>query len=194
MNPKPSGNQNKEVVAMALVGHSAPDFEMPAVFPDLETGTVSLQQYRGQWLVLFFYPHDFTFVCPTEITALSEAHERFNQLDAKIVGVSTDSPHVHKAWMNTKVSDGGIGRLTYPLASDWTHQVSRRYQVYVSEEGAAYRGLFIVNPEGLVEYEVVHNLNVGRSVDEVVRVLQGIQSGGLCPVNWNAGDPLLQVN
>ncbi|MCY0898047.1 MAG: peroxiredoxin [Firmicutes bacterium] len=181
-------------MTMALVGHSAPGFSMPAVYPDGETRPVTLEQYRGQWLILFFYPHDFTFVCPTEIVALSEAQGQFQQRDAQIVGVSTDSPYVHKAWMQQNVAQGGIGRLTYPLASDWTHEVSRRYQVYVPEEGAAYRGLFIINPDAMVEYEVVHNLNVGRSVDEVLRVLDAIQSGGLCPVNWHAGEPLLTAH
>ncbi|NMP25091.1 peroxiredoxin [Sulfobacillus harzensis] len=178
---------------MALVGHVSPDFSMPAIFPDLKTGVVSLDQYRGQWLVLFFYPHDFTFVCPTEIVAISETYGAFQKLNTAVVGVSTDSTHVHKAWMQRDPNDGGIGRLAYPLASDGTHEVSRRYQVYVPQEGAAYRGLFIINPEGQVEYEVVHNLNVGRSVDEVLRVLQGLQSGGLCPVNWHAGDKLLEA-
>ncbi len=178
---------------MALVGQPAPDFSMPAVDADMETRTVTLEQYKGKWLVLFFYPHDFTFVCPTEIVALSESFKQFKALDAEIVGVSTDSTHVHKAWIERGLDEGGIGHLNYPLASDVTHEVSRQYQVYVDEEGAAYRGLFIINPEGQVEYEVVHNLNVGRSVEEVLRVLQGIQAGGLCPVNWHAGDALLEA-
>lgn len=177
---------------MALVGKPAPSFDMPAIMPGGETEQVRLEQFRGKWLVLFFYPHDFTFVCPTEITALSTAYDRFRNLDAEIVGVSTDSPHVHKAWMEQSPDKGGIGPIRYPLASDWTHDVSRRYMVYVPEEGAAYRGLFIINPDGIVEYEVVHNLNVGRSVDETLRVLQAIQAGGLCPVDWTPGKPLLK--
>ncbi len=176
---------------MALVGSPAPFFEMPAIMPNGETETVRLDTYRGQWLVLFFYPHDFTFVCPTEITGLSQAYDRFRELDAQILGVSTDSPYVHKAWMAQSPDQGGIGQIRYPLASDGTHEIARRYKVYVEGEGAAYRGLFIINPDGYVEYEVVHNLNVGRSVDETLRVLQGIQAGGLCPVDWTPGKPLL---
>lgn len=178
-------------IIMALVGHEAPAFQMPAVLPSGETHTISLDDYQGKWLVLFFYPHDFTFVCPTEIVALSEAANQFKRLDTEIIGVSTDSPHVHKAWMAQDQTEGGIGHLAYPLASDWNHRVSRDYQVYFPEEGAAYRGLFIISPQGQVEYEVVHNLNVGRSVDEVLRVLEALQAGGLCPVNWRSGDATL---
>lgn len=176
---------------MALVGLLAPAFEMPAITVQGNIDTVHLSDFRGAWLVLFFYPHDFTFVCPTEITALSDAHDRFRALGASILGVSTDSPHVHRAWIQTSRDDGGIGPLTYPLASDWTHQVSRDYMVYLPAEGASYRGLFLISPEGRVEYEVVHNLNVGRSIDEVLRVLQALQAGGLCPVNWHPGEHLL---
>jgi peroxiredoxin (alkyl hydroperoxide reductase subunit C) len=164
---------------------------MPAVMPDFSVRQVRLEQYRGQWLTLFFYPHDFTFVCPTEITALSDAWERFRDAGAAILGVSTDSPFVHRAWIEAAREQGGIGAIRYPLASDWTHEVSRRYHVYVPEEGAAYRGLFIISPEQTVEYEVVHNLNVGRSVDETLRVLHALKTGGLCPVNWKPGQPLL---
>jgi peroxiredoxin (alkyl hydroperoxide reductase subunit C) len=176
---------------MALVGCTAPSFTMPAVDGNGRDRTVSLHDYVGKWLVLFFYPHDFTFVCPTEITALSDEYARFQKLDADVLGVSTDSPHVHRAWMRAPERDGGLGRVRYPLASDWTHQVSKAYQVYYANEGAAYRGLFIIDPEGVVQYEVVHNLNVGRSVSEIIRVLEALQSGGLCPVNWQPGEALL---
>ncbi|MBX5468021.1 MAG: peroxiredoxin [Firmicutes bacterium] len=177
---------------MALVGQKAPEFEMPAILPSGEMGTVRCRDYRGRWLVFFFYPHDFTFVCPTEITAFSDAWRDFQAEGADIVGVSTDSPHVHRAWIKTDRAHGGLGPLRYPLASDWTHRVSRDYQVYYPDEGAAYRGLFLINPDGVVEYEVVHNLNVGRSVDEVLRVLKALKAGGLCPVNWHPGQALLE--
>ncbi|CAB1127687.1 biofilm-specific peroxidase; 2-cys peroxiredoxin [Candidatus Hydrogenisulfobacillus filiaventi] len=175
---------------MALVGTRAPDFRMPAVVEG-EIRDITLNGYRGRWLALFFYPHDFTFVCPTEITAMSRRLEDFERRGCSIVGVSTDSPYVHRAWIDAPVEAGGLGAVRYPLASDWTHEVSRAYQVYVPEEGAAYRGLFLIDPEGIVQYEVVHNLNVGRSVDEVLRVLQALQTGGLCPVDWTPGQPLL---
>jgi alkyl hydroperoxide reductase subunit AhpC len=126
--------------------------------------------------------------------ALSEAYDAFKKRGAAVVGVSTDSPHVHRAWRNADVDQGGLGAIQYPLASDGTHEVSKAYQVYLPEEGAAFRGLFIIDPDGVVQYEVVHNLNVGRSVDEVLRVLDGLQAGGLCPVNWKAGDALLSAH
>lgn len=176
---------------MALTGSPAPYFNLPAVDGEGADRSVSISAYRGRWLVLFFYPHDFTFVCPTEILALSEAKARFDALGAELLGVSTDSPHVHRAWMKAPAEVGGLGAVRFPLASDWTHAVSKAYQVYYPAEGAAYRGLFIIDPDGIVQYEVVHNLNVGRSVDEVVRVLEALQTGGLCPVNWHKGDALL---
>jgi peroxiredoxin (alkyl hydroperoxide reductase subunit C) len=176
---------------MSLVGNPAPAFTMPAVDGRGHDLTVNLADYGGRWLILFFYPHDFTFVCPTEITALSVHYDEFHRLDADILGVSTDSPHVHRAWLKTPVDAGGLGPLRYPLASDWTHQVSRAYGIYFPDEGAAFRGLFIIDPSGVVQYEVVHNMNVGRSIAEVQRVLQALQAGGLCPVDWEPGEALL---
>ena len=179
---------------MALVGQPAPQFNMAAVDHNGKDIEVSLQDYAGKWLVFFFYPHDFTFVCPTEIVALSEAYDQFTSRGADVLGVSTDSPHVHRAWRNADTDLGGLGAIRYPLASDGDHEVSKAYQVYFPDEGAAYRGLFIIDPEGVVQYEVVHNLNVGRSVDEVIRVLEGLKAGGLCPVNWKPGESLLSAN
>ncbi len=176
---------------MALVGKAAPQFNMPAVDHAGADMEVSLQDYRGKWLVFYFYPHDFTFVCPTEIIALSEAYDDFKKQGAEILGVSTDSCHVHRAWRNADPDQGGLGAIRYPLASDGGHEVSQAYQVYLPSEGAAYRGLFIVDPDGVVQYEVVHNLNVGRSVEEIMRVLEALQAGGLCPVNWKPGERLL---
>jgi peroxiredoxin (alkyl hydroperoxide reductase subunit C) len=176
---------------MSLVGSRAPSFTMPAVDSQGAEQMVSLADYAGRWLILFFYPHDFTFVCPTEITALSAAAPQFAQMDADLLGVSTDSPHVHRAWLHADPRAGGLGPVRYPLASDWTHRVARAYGVYLSDEGAAYRGLFIIDPDGVVQYEVVHNLNVGRSVAEVKRVLQALQSGGMCPVDWAPGQALM---
>lgn len=168
-----------------LVGKPAPDFTMATATGDgQEFGKVSLSDYKGKWLVLFFYPLDFTFVCPTEITALSEAAGQFNAINAEILGVSTDSIHSHRAWINTPVDQNGLGKLNFPLASDITKQVARDYGVLIEEEGIALRGLFIINPEGELVYQVVHHNNVGRSVEETYRVLEALQSGGLCPVGW----------
>lgn len=178
--------------ATRLVGKPAPDFSMEAVTGDgKEFIRVSLSDYRGKWLVLFFYPLDFTFVCPTEITALSDSADIFRNLDTEILGVSTDSVYSHKAWINTPREQNGLGPLNFPLAADLTHKVARDYGVLIEEEGIALRGLFIINPEGVIKYQVVNDNNVGRSVDETLRVLQALQSGGLCAANWQPGDPNL---
>lgn len=176
-------------MAERLVGRPAPDFTMETATGDgKDFGTVSLSDYRGKWLVLYFYPLDFTFVCPTEITALSDASDVFNSLNTEVLGVSIDSKHSHRAWINTPKNDNGLGQLNHPLASDLTKQVARDYGVLIEEEGIALRGLFIIDPEGELKYQVVNHNDVGRSVEETLRVLQALQSGGLCPMNWKAGD------
>ncbi|AKG33775.1 peroxiredoxin [Paenibacillus durus] len=176
-------------MAERLVGKQAPDFTMETVSGDgKEFGKVSLSDYRGKWLVFFFYPLDFTFVCPTEITALSEAADQFTALDTEILGVSIDSVHSHKAWINAPKDANGLGQLKFPLASDITKKVASDYGVLIEEEGIALRGLFIIDPEGELKYQVVNHNDVGRSVEETLRVLQALQSGGLCPMNWKPGD------
>jgi peroxiredoxin (alkyl hydroperoxide reductase subunit C) len=179
-------------MAQRLVGLPAPDFTMETALGNgQDFGKVSLSDYKGKWLVLFFYPLDFTFVCPTEIIALSEAIEDFKDLDAEVLGVSTDSKHSHRAWINTPRDKNGLGGLNYPLASDILKTTARNYGVLDEEAGIAFRGLFIIDPEGIVRYQVVTDLNVGRSVDETLRVLQALQSGGLCPANWRPGQAQL---
>jgi peroxiredoxin (alkyl hydroperoxide reductase subunit C) len=176
-------------MAERLVGKKAPDFTMETALGNgQDFGRVSLSDYKGKWLVLFFYPLDFTFVCPTEITAMSEAYSQFKDLNTEVLGVSTDSIHSHRAWINTPLDKNGLGQLNFPLASDITKQVSRDYGVLIEEEGIALRGLFIIDPEGELKYQVVHHNNVGRSVEETIRVLEALQSGGLCPVGWKKGD------
>jgi peroxiredoxin (alkyl hydroperoxide reductase subunit C) len=177
------------VSATRLVGKQAPDFAMETALGNgVDFGHASLADYRGKWLVLFFYPLDFTFVCPTEITALSDSAAIFSDLDTEILGVSTDSKFSHRAWINTSKEDNGLGKLNFPLAADLTHQVSKEYGVYIEDEGVALRGLFIIDPEGELKYQVVNHNDVGRSVDETLRVLQALQSGGLCAANWTPGD------
>lgn len=177
-----------EQVAGRLVGKPAPYFNMEST-KNLETleENVSLDDYKGKWLVFFFYPMDFTFVCPTEITALSDRYEEFAELDTEILGVSTDSKYSHRAWIETPREENGIGHINFPLAADQTHQVSRDYGVLIEDEGVALRGLFIIDPEGIVRYQVVTDNNIGRSVDETLRVLQALQSGGLCAADWKPG-------
>ena len=149
---------------------------------------LSLSDYEGKWLVFFFYPLDFTFVCPTEITAYNEALADFARRNAEVVGVSVDSKHSHRAW----VASGTLGELAFPLLADITKQISADYQVLLPE-GFSLRGLFIVDPEGVLQYSVVHNTDVGRSVEETLRVLDALQSGGLCPANWKKGESTLSA-
>ncbi len=155
--------------------------------------TVRLQDYRGKWLVMFFYPADFTYVCPTEIIAMNERLQEFQDLDAEMLGISCDSVHSHKAWIQTPRSQNGLGGLAYPLAADFTKTVARQYDVLVEESGQTLRGLFIVDPDGILRYQVVHDMNIGRSVDETLRVLEALQAGGLCPADWRPGDALIKL-
>lgn len=172
----------------AHVGGPAPDFTAPAAFPgeaaNASLRTVSLADYAGRWLVFFWYPADFTTVCPTEITALSDRLDEFADLDTDILGASTDSVHSHRAWLRTPRTDNGIQGVRFPLLADQTGRIARDYGVLREDEGIAQRGLFIIDPDGSVQYSVTHNLNVGRSVDETRRVLEAIQSGGLCGSDW----------
>jgi alkyl hydroperoxide reductase subunit AhpC len=170
-----------------LVGKNAPVFEMKAVTGDGENFTkVSLNDYKGKWLVMFFYPLDFTFVCPTEITGYSKRIEEFKKEGAEVLAASTDSEYSHQAWIQ-----GSLGRLNFPLASDFTKKVASDYGVLIEEDGLALRGLFIIDPQGVIRYSVIHDLNVGRSVDETLRVLQALKSGGLCPIDWAPGEATL---
>lgn len=178
-----------------MVGKQAPRFVMEAVMPNKEFGKVSLEAIMKEekWTVLFFYPMDFTFVCPTEITAMSDRYDEFEDLDAEVIGVSTDTIHTHLAWIKTDRKDNGLGDLKYPLAADTNHSVSRDYGVLIEEEGVALRGLFIISPEGELMYQTVFHNNIGRDVDETLRVLQALQTGGLCPANWKPGDETLSA-
>jgi len=180
----------------SLVGQPAPDFSAaPAAFPgeaaSAPVRTVSLADYAGRWLVLAWYPGDFTFVCPTELTALSDRWDDFDAQEAVLLGASTDSVHTHRAWMRTPRADNGIADLRFPLLADRTLRLARAWGVLAPDEGAALRGLFIVDPDGVVQYGVVHNLHVGRSVDETLRVLSALQSGGLCGSDWKPGQKTL---
>lgn len=165
---------------MVQVGQLAPDFEMEGVV-DTEFKTIKLSDYRGKWVVLFFWPLDFTFVCPTEVTAFSKRINEFKDLEAEVLGVSIDSKFTHLAWKQE------IGPVAYPMLSDITKLVSREYGVLIEDAGIALRGLFVVDPDGLLRYQVVHDLNIGRNVDEVLRVIKALQTGELCPVDWEAG-------
>jgi peroxiredoxin 2/4 len=181
-------------MAEAKVGQAAPVFDMPST-KNVEklNENVRLSDYRGKWLVLLFYPLDFTFVCPTELTTFSDRYEDFLGIGADVIGVSTDSVHSHRAWLKTPRDKGGVEGLKYPLASDITKQVARDYGVLIEEKGIALRGLFVIDPEGVLRYAVVHDLNVGRSAEETLRVIQALQTGGLCQAEWRPGQETLKV-
>ncbi len=178
----------------AKVGQPAPDFNMPST-KDFETlkENVKLADYKGKWLILLFYPLDFTFVCPTELINFSDRLDEFQGVGAEVVGVSTDSVHSHRAWLKTPVDKNGIEGVKYPIASDVGGKLAKAYNILVEEANIALRGLFIINPEGVLQYSVVHDLNIGRSVDETLRVLQGLQTGGLCAADWTPGQENLKV-
>ncbi|QFZ92185.2 peroxiredoxin [Synechococcus elongatus] len=173
------------------VGQLAPDFEATAVV-DQEFQTIKLSNYRGKYVVLFFYPLDFTFVCPTEITAFSDRYAEFSALNTEILGVSVDSQFSHLAWIQTSRKEGGLGDLAYPLVADLKKEISTAYNVLDPAEGIALRGLFIIDKEGVVQHATINNLGFGRSVDETLRVLQAIQyvqshPDEVCPANWQPG-------
>jgi peroxiredoxin (alkyl hydroperoxide reductase subunit C) len=181
---------------MSLVQKNAPDFKGKAVSGH-EFKDISLSQYKGKWLILFFYPLDFTFVCPTEIIDFSERVDEFKKLNAELVGCSIDSHFTHLAWINTPRKEGGLGEIKYPLLSDLNKTVSQDYGV-LTTEGVALRGLFIVNPKGQVVYEVVHDLAVGRNPDETLRVLAAFQqvekTGEVCPSSWKPGAKTMKAD
>lgn len=174
------------------VGQLAPDFDAVAVF-DQEFAKVKLSDYQHKkYVVLFFYPLDFTFVCPTEITAFSDQFTKFAELNTEILGVSVDSEFSHLAWLQTERDAGGLGDLNYPLISDLKKEISAAYNV-LTDEGIALRGLFIIDKEGFIQHATINNLAFGRSVDETLRVLQAIQyvqtnPEEVCPANWKPGD------
>ncbi|KAE8689943.1 2-Cys peroxiredoxin BAS1 [Hibiscus syriacus] len=160
---------------LPLVGNTAPDFEAEAVF-DQEFIKVKLSEYIGKkYVILFFYPLDFTFVCPTEITAFSDRYEEFEKLNTEILGVSIDSVFSHLAWVQTDRKSGGLGDLKYPLVSDVTKSISKSYGVLIPDQGIALRGLFIIDKEGVIQHSTINNLAIGRSVDETMRTLQALQ-------------------
>jgi len=177
--------------SVPMVQGKAPDFQADAVMPDNSFKQISLSSYKGKWVVLFFYPLDFTFVCPTEITALSDRMEDFKKRGAEVLGISVDSKFSHLAWKNSPRKEGGLGEIKYPLVSDIKKSISSDYRVLL-DSGIALRGLFIINPEGNIQYQVVHDLGIGRNVDETLRVLDALQfsakHGEVCPANWKPGE------
>jgi len=181
----------------AQVQKPAPAFKAQAVV-DGQFKEVSLDDYKGKYVVLYFYPLDFTFVCPTEIIAFSDRIGEFTELGTAVLGVSTDSHFSHLAWINMPRKQGGLGGLNYPLVSDFAKSISRDYGVLIEEAGIALRGLFLIDPEGVVRQITINDLPVGRSVDETLRLIKAFQfvekHGEVCPANWKPESPTIKPN
>ncbi|KAM9311229.1 peroxiredoxin-2 [Gastrophryne carolinensis] len=181
----------------AHIGKPAPEFSTTALVNG-EFKSVKLSDYRGKYVVLFFYPLDFTFVCPTEIIAFSERAEEFYKIGCEVIGASVDSHFTHLAWTNVPRKDGGLGPMNIPLLSDLTHSISRDYGVLKEEDGVAYRGLFIIDNKGILRQITINDLPVGRSVDEVLRLVQAFQftdqHGEVCPAGWRPGSSTIKPN
>jgi peroxiredoxin 2/4 len=175
-----------------MVTKPAPDFAAQAVLPDNSMAELKLSSYRGKYVILFFYPLDFTFVCPSEIIAFDKALADFKKKGAEVIGVSVDSQYTHLAWKNTPRNEGGIGPVQYPLVADLTKKISRDYQVLLEEAGVALRGLFLIDKDGKIRHAVINDLPLGRSIPEAMRVLDALQfhekHGEVCPANWREGE------
>lgn len=174
---------------MPMIQNAAPDFKATAVI-DGEFKDISLSDYKGKWVYLFFYPLDFTFVCPTEIIAFSDANDKFKELNTQILGCSVDSHFTHARWIETPKNDGGLGGCNYPLISDLTKEIATKYDV-LTDGGVALRGSFIIDPNGVMRQATVNDLPVGRNVDEALRLIKAFQytdeHGEVCPAGWEDG-------
>lgn len=181
-----------------LVTKPAPEFKATAVMPDDSfKDDFSLTSYRGKYVLLFFYPLDFTFVCPSEIIAFDKALPKFKAKNTEVIGVSVDSHFTHLAWKNTPRKQGGIGPIQYPLVADLNKKIAEQFGVLL-EGGIALRGLFLIDPKGIVRHALVNDLPLGRSVDEALRMVDALQfyekNGDVCPANWHAGDEAMKPN
>jgi peroxiredoxin 2/4 len=166
------------------IGQPAPNFKLKGAYNN-DIKSYDLSDYRGKWIVFFFYPADFTFICPTEVTGFNAALKEFDEKNVQILGCSVDSPHVHIAWA------ASLGSINYPLLSDVHHTVSMDYNVYDEDEAQSLRGTFIIDPEGNLKWYQISDNNVGRSVQEVLRVIDALQTGEKCPVDWKKGEKTL---
>ena len=180
----------------SLVTKEAPDFTADAVLPDNSFGQITLSSFKGKNVVLFFYPLDFTFVCPSEILAFNKKLDEFKKRNTEVIGVSVDSKFTHLAWKNTKLEDGGIGNIQYTLVSDLNKNIAREYGILFGE-AVALRGLFLIDTKGIIRHAVINDLPLGRSVNEALRMvdaLQFVETHGdqVCPANWQEGDEAMK--
>jgi len=185
-----------DFIPVPLVSTEAPEFTATAVMPDNTfKNDFSLSDYRGKYVVLFFYPLDFTFVCPSEIIAFDKQLAEFKSRGVEVIGVSTDSHFSHLAWKNTDVNNGGIGNVQFPLVADFQKTISQDYGVLL-DGGMALRGTFIIDKDGIVQSAVVNNLGLGRNIDEALRTVDALQHleehGEVCPANWTKGDDAMK--
>jgi len=180
---------------MCLVTQKAPEFKAEAVMPDNSFQKLSLSSYRGKYVIIFFYPLDFTFVCPSEILAFNRQLDNFKAKNCEVLGISVDSIYTHLAWKNTPVDQGGIGSVQFPLVSDMTKSISTDYGV-LFEDGVSLRGLFLVDRDGVVRHQLINDLPLGRNVDEALRVVDALQffeeHGDVCPANWRPGEDAMK--
>lgn len=178
-----------------LVTKEAPDFTAQAVMPDNTFSELKLSSYRGKHVILFFYPLDFTFVCPSEIIAFDKALDRFKEKNAEVIGVSVDSHFTHLAWKNTPREKGGIGNVQYPMVSDLSKEIARAYGVLLNDS-IALRGLFLIDKNGIIRHALLNDLPLGRNVDEALRILDALQftekHGEVCPANWREGEEAMK--
>ncbi|MCW8948841.1 MAG: peroxiredoxin [Sedimenticola sp.] len=174
-----------------LVAKEAPDFTAMAVMPDNSFEELTLSNYKGKYVVIFFYPLDFTFVCPSELIAFNHRLEEFKKRNVEVIGVSIDSHFSHLAWKNTAVNNGGIGNVQYPLVADISKEVTAAYDM-TTGPGIALRGSFLIDKEGVVQHQVVNNLPLGRNIDEMLRMVDALQfteeHGEVCPAGWKQGE------
>lgn len=171
---------------MIFIGKKAPEFTLEAYQAEQGFKKISSADFYGKWIILFFYPRDFTFICPTELREFAKHEIDFKKENAVILAASTDSAHAHKAWFEKDLPE-----VKYPVLADTAHTLSRDYGVLVEETGEALRGTFIINPEGILKYIAVSDLSVGRSVTETLRVLKALKTGKLCPAEWHEGEKTL---
>lgn len=174
-----------------LIGKQAPHFKAKAVIKGKIVDSFSLSDFIGKYVVFFFYPLDFTFVCPTELHAFQEKLSEFHKREAQVIGCSVDSWHTHVAWMNQPKAQGGVEGIEYPLVSDLTKDISKMYHVLKEDEGIAYRGQFIIDKKGAIRHLLINDLPLGRNVDEAIRLLDALifheKHGEVCPANWTVG-------
>ncbi|PJE81911.1 peroxiredoxin [Candidatus Pacearchaeota archaeon CG10_big_fil_rev_8_21_14_0_10_32_42] len=177
---------------MLSINNPAPNFEAEAFYNGY-IKKISLKEFKGKWVIVFFYPADFTFVCPTELGEMAEQYEKFKELGAEVISVSTDTPFVHKAWHDSSET---IKKIKFPMVADPNHEISYKYQVLIPEEGVALRGTFLIDPDGILKAYEVHDNSIGRSAEELLRKLEAAKfvrenDGEVCPANWKPGSKTL---